>query len=229
VFQYGARAAGLDRLAEPLAGIGRRFGRLIYTLDAWEDFEQDARAGEFNGLRASRLDRDWAARRIREEAVTLGAELDSIGVPVEFGARLRADVELRLQAHFRIVRSCQTHGKPPVRERWRGAVRRARELRSPAWAAGAVIAMAFLFPVHARSVRSHSECLSLGLNAMALGGLLAAVDVGGVHKRGFFGRLANSLCNCDACFCDDCCCDCDACNCGACDCGDCCGSCDCSC
>jgi hypothetical protein len=211
VFRHGARVAGLaaDRVEE-LEAIGRRFGHLIYILDAWEDFDRDKRTGAFNPLHANGLTREWAAERIREEAAALG-------FPPEFAARLRVNVAARLAPRFSIVHSCSAPAPQGVAERWRSAVAKARELRTPLWAGAAVVAIAFLFPMQARIVRSSRECLSLVMNLMALGGLMATVPLPTPGKRsGLKSCLGDS---CDSC---DCCDSCDSC-----DCGDCCSSCDC--
>jgi hypothetical protein len=80
----------------------------------------------------------------------------------------------------------------------------------------AVLAMASRFPLQARAVRSSSECLSLGLNAMA-------VVQGEGGRQGWFKRMLSSCCgSCgdDGC---DCCCE----GCGDCACDGCRSSCDC--
>lgn len=227
VFEHGARVAGIaDRTAE-LGHAGYRFGFLTYLIDAWEDFDSDARTGAFNALRAGGLDRAWAAGRIRAESDALQAELAGLGAPREYSGRLRSAVEHKLSG-LRTVHSCRTRARQTVRERWRAAVSRARELETPAWALAAVVAIAFLLPSHVRTARTHSECLSLGLNFMAMGGLAATVVAGG-GKHGAIHKCWNTCCGsfiqCDDCCCD-CCCDCPGCECGSCDCG-CCDSCDC--
>lgn len=235
VFEHGARVAGLDDCAERIGEAGYRFGRLIYLLDAWEDFDRDQDSGAFNALRAAGRDRAWAAARIRTEASELAALLAEVGAPAEYGLQLRSAVGQKLGGHLRVLHSCRERTKQTVRERWRAAAARARELHTPSWAFAAVLAIAFLFPLQAKAVRTHSECLSLVFNLMAVGGLLAAVDVGGQHKHGCFGNLWNNLCgsilDCDECCCDDICCDLSCCECGSCcDCGSCdCGGCDCDC
>ncbi len=212
VFRHGAHIAGLATpQQEELAAIGYRFGRLIYLLDAWEDFERDKRTGAFNPLHASGLTRDWAAEKIRQEAA-------ESGLPAEFAARLRANVAARLAPSFSIVHSCSAHAPQGFTMRWRSAVAKARELETPVWAATAVIAMAFLFPMQARMVRSSRECLSLAMNLIALGGLMATVPLPTPGKK----SVVKSCCgdSCDSCGCCDACDSCDFC--------DCCSSCDCS-
>ena len=229
VFEHGARIAGLDAArGKTLAAIGYRFGYLVYLLDAWEDFERDARTGAFNALQSSGVGREWAALRIREEAAELETALMDVRAPRELRLRLRSNVESRLGMLFPSLDSCSSSVPRNLRERWHNAFAKAREFKAPPWTFTAVAGIAFLFPAQARTTRSSGECLSLGINLMALGGLLAAIHAGG-PKTGCLRSCYNS--SCGQCFGDctwDCCCEgcCDSC----CDsCGDsCCSSCDCS-
>jgi hypothetical protein len=235
VFREGAQLAGLSEKADALADIGHRFGQLIYLIDAWEDFDRDARTGSFNALRASGVGRDWAVRRIREDGASLAATLDALGAPGEFALRLRSNIDARLGSPLRVLSSCsrQTFGM-----RWREALARTRAWKAPLLTFAFVALMAFLFPRHARLARSARECLSLGLNLMALGGLMAMALVpepvaGPPRKRriGSFCGGCDPGCNCCCDGCTDGCCDC--CGEGCCDscsgCCDCCSGCDCSC
>jgi Family of unknown function (DUF5685) len=56
-FAHGVRLVGRADLQPAMRELGREFGRLIYLLDAFEDYERDARRGEFNAIRAA-----WALR-----------------------------------------------------------------------------------------------------------------------------------------------------------------------
>jgi hypothetical protein len=55
-FAHGARAIGRPEAPEvvnAMRRLGYDFGRLVYLLDAFEDYEKDWRQGEFNALRAA--------------------------------------------------------------------------------------------------------------------------------------------------------------------------------
>ena len=52
-FAHGARAVGRPESAGAMRRLGYYFGRLVYLLDAFEDYEKDWRQGEFNALRAA--------------------------------------------------------------------------------------------------------------------------------------------------------------------------------
>jgi hypothetical protein len=213
VFRHGARLAGLDSQADALADTGYCFGRLIYLLDAWQDFDRDVRTGQFNPLRSTAKGRDWAAREIRRSA----AEID---VPVEFRARLQANIEASLGSQqFRVLSSC---ARQTIGMRWREALARTRNWKAPLISFALVVAMAFLFQRQARLAKSARECLSLGMNLMALGGMMAMI-AGPVRPKGRIRSCLSSCCcdpGCDCC-CEGCCESCGSCCEGA----ECCGSC----
>ena len=200
VFRHGARLTGLGARAEELASIGHRFGAIVYVLDAWEDFEQDARTGAFNALQSGGVGRDWAESHIRKHAGQLDSALERLGVPSASRLRLRANIEARLGQRFPILRSCGKRDGKNAGTRWRQAIAKTRALKPAPWAFAGVLSMAFLFPLHARTVRSSSECLSLGLNLMALGGLLATASVDGPPK--YTPPTSKCCMNCDF---GDCC------------------------
>lgn len=245
VFRHGAVAVGVAKQANRLEEIGRRFGWLTYVLDAWEDFARDASGGGFNGLAAAGLNRNWAAEKIREEARWIAGELDGLGLPAAMGQRLRANIASKLAESIPHRPVCRTAPRRTLRERWQAASRRAQELEPAPMLFAAIAGMAFLFPSHAREARSSSECLSMGFNLMAVGGLLASAAGGGrkhpilpegvsdavqetVKEKGRWrsgcGDCCSSLDSCDGCC--DAACDCvvcaDLCSCsGNCCCGNC--------
>lgn len=54
VFSHGARLVGsTEAVQAAMDALGEAFGRLIYLLDACDDYAKDVRAGEFNALRAA--------------------------------------------------------------------------------------------------------------------------------------------------------------------------------
>src|SRR5262249_46565778 len=52
-FEQGARIACEGRSATDMRELGRRFGELIYCLDALEDYEKDSSSGDFNPLKVA--------------------------------------------------------------------------------------------------------------------------------------------------------------------------------
>jgi len=86
-FEQGARIACNGLSAMNMRILGRRFGELIYCLDALEDYEKDARTGDFNPLRVAfpSIDGKLGSAN-RERTVAL---LEKIRLEIEFGlARL---------------------------------------------------------------------------------------------------------------------------------------------
>src|SRR5262245_59099283 len=66
-FAHGARAVGrpeAPEAADAMRRLGYDFGRLVYLLDAYEDYEKDWRQGEFNALRAAF---GWTTGRLNAE------------------------------------------------------------------------------------------------------------------------------------------------------------------
>lgn len=50
LFEQSARVIGREDLAASMRALGHQFGQIVYALDAFEDLERDAFAGEFNPL-----------------------------------------------------------------------------------------------------------------------------------------------------------------------------------
>jgi hypothetical protein len=216
-FQYGARMISRPELEQTMSAIGNRFGTLIYLLDAHEDRARDARTGEFNALAA------FPDIDSRAEILRLTRELEPM-LPKTLAARLCVNIEERLGLRPRVLhqRCRKTAG-----ERWREALlfaSRMKEKEQAGLLKGSLVfataaAAAFLVPHQARSAESWRHCLGLGMNLMALGGVLAMASVPPpVHehvKKAAETTSTGGGCNCcSSCDCDGSCCDC----CGACDC-----------
>lgn len=103
-FGHGAGLIGHPELAEPLAKAGRRFGELVYLLDAWEDYDRDVADGSFNALHAEFGER----RRAVVEVASAEAErsLRALGCEL-FAARLKQNVAGRLGLTFPILCQCR--------------------------------------------------------------------------------------------------------------------------
>ena len=212
VCSHGARLIGREGLTDAMYHIGHRFGSLIYVLDAFEDQERDARAGDFNPLRT------FPEIDGREEILAATASLER-DLPPGLAVRLRANIEERLGMRPRVLNcGCNKTGQ----QRRSDAVAFARSMRdreSPGLLKGAAVLasvalMAFLFPHHDRSAESPRQCLGLLLNLMAMGSIFANIEVPTPAPDGNKGSKCGS-CSPD-CDCGDCC-DCDCCGC-CCDC-----------
>ena len=215
-----ARAASFHDVAEPtaratemvfshgapeLGSIGRRFGYLIYTLDAWEDRAKDMKSGDFNALLA------FPAIDGRAEILSTVASLEQ-DLPVNLALRLRVNVEERLGIRLRVIHCAS---KKSARERWTSAVRLARSMkereRAGLFKGAAVLAtvsvLAFFAPHQIRSAESWRQCLGLTVNLMAVGAVFANVQIPDqpVKKAGGCWNSCGNCCCCDACDCGDCC------------------------
>lgn len=192
-----------------LESVGRKFGYLIYVLDAYEDRARDAEQGTFNAL-ARFPEIDGRAEILRT--------VEEIDLPADLKERLRANVEERLGLRPRVL--CRGSRKT-LKDRWRDAVAFARRMRERERIGLAVfaaaVAIALLFPHHARGAMSARECLTVPFNLMALGSFFATPVED--QKRRCLDRIGccdgSECCDCDP-GCCDCCGDC-ACD-GCCDC-----------
>lgn len=217
MFSQGARIAGRPDLAGSMYALGHRFGLMAYLLDACEDLERDRRSGQFNPLIA------FPGMDARGEILSAAAALER-DLPPALAMRLRTNIEERLGLRLPVLRGggCRR----PWRGRWRDAVSFARSMREREQA-GAVkglavlasaAAIAFLFPHQARSTESWRQCLSIGMNLMAVSSILATSQTPpDVPKPGAPAKPTGSSSFCSSCDCDSC--DCGGCDCGGCDCG----------
>ncbi|HTB14577.1 MAG TPA: DUF5685 family protein [Bryobacteraceae bacterium] len=213
VFSYGEKLT-LTCAPLSLGWIGRRFGYLVYVLDAWEDRERDRKSGDFNALIA------FPEVDGRAEILAAVASLEKDLSP-DLAARLRTNVEERLGMRMRVL-----HGvcRKSAGERWRSAVEFARSMRERERAGflkgaavlGTVSVLAFLVPHQIRGAESWRHCFGLVMNLMAVGAIFATVPVPEMPESpGKKSAKFSGCCDCDSC--GDCC---DSCDCG--DCGSCC-------
>lgn len=150
-FRCGARVAGLpDAVQAQMSDLGAAFGRLVYLLDALEDYAQDVQRKEFNAFRTAygwtqpRLDaaqRTQAARAVNSQADAITLLLQELPLPTElresFATRLWGNLRARLAkkralpvlaqngsapvvAH-KTASTCATHSRLTWRERWHKA------------------------------------------------------------------------------------------------------------
>jgi Family of unknown function (DUF5685) len=212
------RAVSLEDVAEPtaratemvfahgapeLASIGRRFGYLVYVLDAWEDRARDTKTGDFNALRA------FPQVDGRAEILATVASLEK-DLPVHLAARLRTNAEERLGIRMRVFDGAS---KKSAQDRWSSAVAFAQSMKERERAGllrgAAVLAtvsvLAFFAPHPIRSAESWKQCFGLIMNLMAFGAVFATVQIPEVPgKKSGCGSSCGSCC-CDSCDCGDCC------------------------
>ena len=252
-FAHGATLAGqTPETAATLATLGARFGQLAYILDAFEDYEKDAKSGAFNALKATNKSKNEIVPQLMALNKAIAEDLKLLPLKPEqaasFAQRLKANLDAKLGLHICQPRRAKT--KPTRKQRWESAKAFARTISddSPKWRASITVAsvalIAYLAPSHSRAATTPSECLSLSFNLMALGSIFAMAASGGTPPlppvdpsinpgkvAGKAGRSGKSGC-CSNCGCGDCdcccdleCCACEACACESCGCGSCCGGC----
>ncbi len=202
----GLRYVGDEERVRMLALVGRRFGYLVYVLDAWEDRARDLKSGDFNALLAF-PDVDG-----RKEILAVVESLEKDLSPA-LAIRLRMNVEERLGMRMRIL-----HGvcRKSAGERWRSAVAFARSMkereRTGLLKGSAVLAtvsvLAFFAPHLIRGAESWRQCFGLAMNLMAVGALFATVPV--PESPGEPGKKSSKypgFCDCcsNGCECCDCC------------------------
>lgn len=221
-----ARAWSIEDVAEPtaratelvfshgggdskLGSIGRRFGTLVYLIDAFEDRERDGKSGDFNALLA------FPQVDGRAMILSLVESLEKDLSP-ELAVRLRTNVEERLGMRTRVL---QGACKKSARERWRSAVGFARSMKERERAGlvkgAAVLAtvsvLAFFAPHQIRSAESWKQSLGLAVNLMAFGAVFAISPVDDPPSGDPLNKKpspsgGSGWCDCcTACECCDCC------------------------
>ncbi len=247
-FGHGATLLQLENLQPSLFKLGYDFGRLIYLLDAYEDYEKDFHANEFNAFRALY---HWSEvkftseqrRQIIEILQKIEAEilngLTQLPLPKvtlkHFQARVTENLAHKFSPSLPIY-NC-TPRRYSMQERWNNAHAVGKKLTTQElmncgvfsqWKAPFIFtfvaAIIFLFPE--RQLSSWREGLGLSVNLMFLGAVPAAVfsslnlfSDDSTPQNPNKSKLRKFCDSCDCCICD---CACDGCCDSCCDC-----SCDC--
>ncbi len=196
-FRDGVRHIGRDELADTALKLGFAFGKMIYLIDAFEDYEKDVRRGHFNAFRAV-YDLSEASipagakRKIVELILELEREIAAnIGeLPIDalyktrFGSRLAQNVRRICGAHLPVLNSntaCSSRPRLTFREHLSIARDKARTLAGNySWQMPLVFVFVFVFALaapaaQAREARSARECFDMSFNLMFLGAVLGSV------------------------------------------------------
>jgi hypothetical protein len=251
-FREGVKIIGKGEFENAAYKIGFAFGKLIYLVDAFEDFEKDARAGEFNAIRAAfdlKERRISAAAKRKITTILHGLEDEIIAemrkLPIAenqktlFAARLKINLQGKLKTNLPVVSAKKTCAPKPQRtfsQRWQNAGETAQNLaRGFSWQMPLVFLFVFAFalvaPAQTKEAKSARECFDLSFNLMFLGAIFGAVAAfpktirmqNPAKKKGKAGQAESDDTGCcDSCECCCCCESCDGCNCDGC-----CDNCDC--
>lgn len=185
-FQEGAKLVKRTEIETLARKIGFAFGKLIYLLDAFEDFEKDEKHNQFNALRSV------FGEKGKAKSVSILLELESeiisniYELPISetrkqlFASRLRGNLQKKIETKLPAL-VCKTKKRLTLSERFERAKVRAGELTANhSWATALpififVLAFAFISPVHAKEAKSARECAELSFNLMFIGSIVGAV------------------------------------------------------
>ncbi len=195
-FREGVRQIGKNQLENLAFEIGFAFGKLIYLLDAFEDYEKDFRTAQFNALRAAFDLNDAklsAAAKRKITAILHGIESRIVEkihqLPIAenqkslFTSRLSQNLHKKLKTNLPVLKAkniCAPKPKQTFKQRWQNASEKARNLaRTYSWQMPLVFLFVFAFalvaPAQSREAKSARECFDLSFNLMFLGAIAASV------------------------------------------------------
>jgi hypothetical protein len=195
-FSEGVRLIGRNELENAAFEIGFAFGKLIYLLDAFEDYEKDFRREQFNAIRAAfRLEETNISAETKRKitAILSGLESEIIEklyeLPIAeskkeiFAVRLRQNLARKSEIKLPVLQGkvCRTKPKVSLKERFAKAKLKANELTANySWAKALpiflfIMVFATVAPAQTREAKSARECFDLGFNLMFLGAMLGAV------------------------------------------------------
>lgn len=202
-FAEGAKFVGSVESKNTMHALGAAFGRLVYLLDAFEDYEKDFAKNQFNAFRAAfKISESKLSGAKRREAVEklnsiqneITANLNALPIDGElkklFVARLHGNLSQKLKTVLPVLAKVCATKKPKLTagERWQQAKQTARDLTArsfqhftwrqswqylPAFIVVALVA--FVAPVEAAKAKSWQDCAGLGFNLMFLGSLVGVV------------------------------------------------------
>jgi hypothetical protein len=197
-FGEGVKLLGKNELENSASEIGFRFGKLIYLLDAFEDYEKDFRRRQFNAIRAAfRRREEKIPSEIKRKIVSLLQEIESeivariYKLPIAenqktlFASRLSQNLRRKLETSLPVLKTkkaCAPKPKPGFSERWKTAAEAARKMaREFSWEMPLVFlfvfTLALVAPAQTREAKSARECFDLSFNLMFLGAILGSVLV----------------------------------------------------
>jgi hypothetical protein len=182
-FSHGVKLIGKENLENLAHEIGFAFGKLIYILDAFEDFEKDEKANQFNALRSAFGEKKKAVSillEVESEIIAKIYELPISEVKKQiFASRLRENLQKKIQSELPHV--CFPKKRLTFNERYERAKIRAKELTVNYSFATAlpifvfVLMCAMVAPAQVREAKSARECAEMSFNLMFLGSIFGVV------------------------------------------------------
>ncbi len=195
-FGEGVKIIGKDELKDTAYKFGFAFGKLVYLLDAFEDYTKDFQTGKFNAFqKAFDLDEkilsNVTKRRIKAILNELETEIiEQIYIlPFKenqkkiFASRLNENLRRKLGTSLPVLKArnvCSPKAKPTFSERWKTALHTARVFaKNYSWQMPAVFLFILVFalaaPAQSKEAKSAKECFDLSFNLMFLGGVFGSV------------------------------------------------------
>lgn len=194
-FSKGANLVGKSELETAAFEIGSAFGKLVYLLDAFEDYENDFKANKFNAIRAvyglpEACVPNIAKRKVISELHELENEIIQkvSDLPINesekalFSGRLQQNLQRKLQADLPVIQSeknCAVKPNLTIKKRWRRALENARKMAHGfSWQMPLVflfvLIVSFAAPAQIREAKSARECLDLSFNLMFIGAIFGS-------------------------------------------------------
>lgn len=197
-FAHGVDLIGRSELKNIASEIGYSFGKLIYLLDAFEDFASDAKAKQFNAissifaLRENKLPKDIyrkVSAILRELEREIAVAIYKL--PIEemqkqiFVLRLQENLGKKLKTELPVLKSRKIHlpkSRQTFAERYHRAIETARKLaENYSWQMPLIFLLVFIFalvaPTHTREAKSARECFDLSFNLMFLGSVFSSAAI----------------------------------------------------
>lgn len=250
-FREGVKSIGRNELEKNAFELGFEFGKLVYLLDAFEDYERDFHKKQFNAFRTvfglkegkfSSENKRKISLILRESESEVIAKINELPIAEDqrtlFISRLSQNLHRKLKTNLPVLKPqkvCTVNTRRTFTQRWQNASEKARNLaRQYRWQMPLVFLFIFVFalvaPAQSREARSARECFDLSFNLMFLGAIFGSALAfpkkilmqNNIAEEEERKRRWCDYCDCCYCDCGDCCCECDSC-----DCGSCCDGCDC--
>lgn len=195
-FREGVRQIGKPELETQVFELGFNFGKLIYLIDAFEDYEKDFRRSQFNAFRAAfdLSEEKLTTETKRKITQIFGAiEREIIekinALPIAdrqktlFVSRLSQNLRGKLRTNLPVLQTakvCAPKRKQTFSQRWQNANEKARALTGNyGWQMPLVFLFVFAFalaaPAQTREAKSARECFDLSFNLMTLGAIFGTV------------------------------------------------------
>jgi hypothetical protein len=195
-FREGVNGIGRNELENLAFELGFAFGKLVYLLDAFEDYEKDFRRSQFNAFRSAfDLKEEKLSAETKRKMTAILHEIEGeitekiSALPIAenqrtlFISRLSQNLHKKLKTNLPVLKTHQTcviKPKQTFTQRWQNAKDKAQALaRNYSWQMPLVFLFVFAFalvaPAQSREAKSARECFDLSFNLMFLGAIFGSV------------------------------------------------------